>query len=86
MHASSQSREHQHYVDQFVGGYNQLQSQQQQQLQRQPSSIFDLRKHGVTITPISSNSYADPSSPSAALDLSVPWGGAGLSSSSIQPG
>ena len=73
MHASSQSRqEHQHYVDQFYGGYSQQQLLQPQQ--RQPSSIYDLRKkHGVTITPISS-SYADPpGSPSAALDLSIPW-------------
>ena len=91
MHASNQTREHQHYVDQFAaGGCSYSVQQQQQQLQQQqrhlhtpPSSIFDLRKHGVTITPISSNSYADPtpSSP-AALDLSVPWVAAAASSSS----
>ena len=90
MHASNQTREHQHYVDQFAaGGCSYSVQQQQQQLQQQqrhlhtpPSSIFDLRKHGVTITPIS-NSYADPtpSSP-AALDLSVPWVAAAASSSS----
>ena len=90
VHSHMTSSRDQHYVD----GYG-SQSHQGHGLHR--SSLFDLTRHGVTITPIHphagnscSNAELDmpaPNSPASsaagyALDLSLPWAAAGGSTNS----
>ena len=76
---TTSSSRNSHYIDPYLGAAG-SHGQHLHHHHYREERHYDLTKHGVTITPISSSAAGEsPADPARALDLSNPWGSASAS-------